>query len=427
VPSRVLPDILTAWNEYTSDIPGHPDFKEYGGIFALSAALTRRVWVRTRPSMPPIYANLWAMLVGRPGSGKDAVINRVSALLDAASAGVEKGQQFYLGEESLSAKGLVDSLASEEAQQSFRYMNGSKREEIVPFHSLIGCVPELTTFMPEYNTQLVGILNELYNCKEKFRERIRGGINKGQRVEITNPHVSLLLGVQPQTLVEIFPEQAFHMGFFARVIVVYVQEVVTNPLFVEDEGDYVEAMEHDEKLWKSLVSDIRAITEVSGSFSVSPDARKAINEFHTISHEHSAVDHHRYEDYNARRSFHLIKMAMVFAMSESSKLCIEMRHWDKAKEALFNVEKKMPDSFRNLVTDAGFHNSVEEIVAGRKGKVVTQREIERTLRRRHKPYEIPQIIRSMLDGRELVLLDQADTYGMKQYTVSDSGRKKLDS
>ena len=107
---RCLENILDAWYEYVAPLPTHPLFKKWSGIFTVAAALTRRVWIHADPAMPPLYPNLWIMLTGQPGSGKDMAINRVAELFDDINEKAEAGMQYYLGEESLSAKGLVDSL-----------------------------------------------------------------------------------------------------------------------------------------------------------------------------------------------------------------------------------------------------------------------------------------------------------------------------
>jgi hypothetical protein len=399
---------LEGWNEYTEYLPAHPNFKKWAGIFLVSAGLTRRVWVQPAPSLPFIFPNLWLMLVGKPGTGKDMAINQVVEILDAANQGCESGLGFYLGEESLSSKGFVDSLASDEARCTLKFVNGSKKEETTHFHSLIGCIPELGTFMSEYNTQLVSIMNDLYNCRKHFRDRIRGGINKGNRVEITNPHVSFLFGTQPETLASIFPEQAFKMGFFSRTVLIYGDHPVKQDLYA--------TRQTDKNLLQKLISDIRNLPYITGPLEVTKETQRAINHFHTVESDETALSHSRFEDYNIRRTFHLQKLAIVYSIAESPEKIIRLHHWEQAKETLFEAEKDMFHTFANLVSSRGYHSSVEEITTGKGGKIITHRELERTLRRRHPPYEVGHIIKSMLGSRDLVEAG-ADQFGLPTYKV----------
>lgn len=417
---RCLDNILTAWNEYVAPLPAHPAFKKWTGIFLVSAALTRRVWIQADPTMPFIFPNLWILLVGPPASGKDMVSNRVSDCFDEINEKAEDGMRYYLGEESLSAKGLVDSLASEEARSTLRYLNGSQKEETAYFHSLIGCIPELGTFMPEYNTQLVSIMNDLYNCKKHFRDRIRGGINKGQRVEIINPHISFLLGTQPETLASIFPESAFKMGFFSRTILIYGDTPVRRKLFNKDRS-----VELPRQLWSKLVNDIRSLSYLSGEMTVTDETQEAMNHFHLVGCDETALEHSRFADYNMRRTFHLQKLAIVFSVSESPSKLIELHHWEQAKEVLFEAEKVMQNAFMNLVSDRGFHSTVEEITHGRGGKEVSHREIERILRRKHAAYEIPHLFKSMQASGDLVDIGRKDQHGQPIYLVSTRAAESL--
>lgn len=105
-PTRILPDLIESWIAYMDGLPTNKLFAEWAAVFLVSAALTRRVWVRTSEGMPPTYPNLYVALVGPPGSGKDIAINPVAKLLREASVGAPDGHGFYIGEESLSPKGL---------------------------------------------------------------------------------------------------------------------------------------------------------------------------------------------------------------------------------------------------------------------------------------------------------------------------------
>jgi len=408
---RCLDDILDSWMELTASLNVPFLFRLWAGIALISAALTRRCWIESNPIYPPIFPNIWVMLNGEPGTGKDLVINLVRSILELASDGVERGQQFYCGGESMSTKGLIDELASEEAQQSYRVLNGKKIESLVTFHSLICCVPELGTFIPEYNSQQIGFLNDLYNCKPSFKDRIRGGVAKGHTVQVQNPHLSLLLGVQPDRLEDTFPEQAFQAGFFSRLFLIFShpapKENIHNPRLKPA----------PKELKDKLVNDIRNLTKLVGPFYLDEETKRAFDHFHTVESDATAIDHYRFKTYNTRRNLHLHKLTMTLAASQSSNMKINMSHFERAKQIMYQAEGEMPKSFEELVNSHGFQNTVEELTAGKHGKTISQREVERHLRRKYKAYEIPHIVKSMLTSGELRELPEADQYGLKQYKI----------
>lgn len=371
-------------------LPTNKLFAEWAGIFLVSSALTRRVWVRTSPGMPPAYPNLYVTFVGPPGSGKDIAINPVSAALREASTRCQDGHAFYLGEESLSPKGLIDSIASPDSFSSFTLKKGTT-QELVKFQSIIGCIPEMGTLISEYNVQFISTLNELYNCKPHFKDRVRGGI-----VEVVNPHIALLMGTQAETMVRVFPESAFKMGFTSRMIMIYAKRPTVCNLFHDPD----DPLPNKTRLWKNIIEDLRTFPLVSGEMKVTREATLFLNDFHIRRAAETEVGTSRFSDYNVRRSLHLIKLSTIMSMSRDSELVIELKDAERALETLLRTEKLMPSIFANLTSDRGFHASVEEITAGN-SKHISHQKLVAQLRRRHPPTEIRYIINSMKEAGNL--------------------------
>lgn len=407
---RILPDFLTAWLDYTEFLPAPRIFKEWAGLFLITAALTRRVWVTTDPTYPPIYPNVYGMLVCPPGGGKDMIINLVRKLMEEAHEGMPQGSGFTMAQESISAKGLLDILADDDSEFNFSYTQ-NKKKHVVKFHSVIACIPELGTLLPEYNTHLVAILNELYNCKPVFRERIRGHGNNGA-LNISNPHVSMLLGTQPTTLSETFPEQAYRMGFFSRTHIIYSPKTFPVAMYDDSRPDRT-------PIWDRLVTDLRSMGTLAGPCTTTPGFRQRMNEFHLSSPD--ALTHSRFEDYNARRSLHLHKLAIGCCVSEGSKLILTEEHFDRALAYLLAAEKVAPSVFESLTTSSGFSHTVEQVLTTRKqGEIITHAELERRLRRTHRPYEVGQILRSMIAAGDLE--PQETKNGMPVYVINNKAQ-----
>ena len=389
--TRTQQDLLTAWDEYVEPLHATPLFKKWGGISLISATLTRKVWFRTHPVMPLLFPNLFVLLCGLPGSGKDLVINTVRGLLKAASEGMDQQQGVNIGPESLSTKGLIDALADDSAQLAFSFKQAGEKTETVQYHSLFIANGELGAFMPEYNTQMMSIINDLYNCKDNFSERIRGR-GASSQIKFDNPHLAMLLGTQPAVFARIVPEEAFQMGFTARLIICSSKAVLRKPLFGNDHGDPT--------LFGKITSDLRALSLLAGEYKPDKHFKEKLNAFHL--ENPGAIEHSRFTDYNTRRSLHLAKIALCCAASESNELILQECHFDRALEYLKLSENDAATLFDDLITSQGFHHAVEQVLHDKTECVITHAELERKLRKTHKPYEVGAIIRSMIQANDIV-------------------------
>lgn len=397
------------WMMHTKPLPTSELYRSWGAVFCASAALTRRVHVKTNPAMPPIYPNLYVMFVSPPGTGKDMAIDRVAELLSNVKHEAPPGYGLNLAEESISAKGLVDSLASEDSVLSTRRQT-PKGVEIENFHSLIICVPELGTMLSEYNPALISNLNELYNCRPSFRDRVRSGALKGQATEITKPHICMMLGTQPETLSKTFPEEAFKMGFFSRTILVHEKQLNRQPLF-----EHQLATDHN-KL-DAMTEYLLSLTKLSGSFKATTGFAKAADNFHLTECDKTSVPHHRLADYNTRRFLHLIKLSMIFSAMESTEMVIREEHLEQAKELLFATETRMPQIFAGLISSRGFYSSLEELalMTAERG-IANESALRRFLTKQHPVYEVRQIIEEALATGHLRVIS-TDKSGQRKFAA----------
>jgi hypothetical protein len=228
-------------------------------------------------------------------------------------------------------------------------------------------------------------------------------------VEIENPHLALLIGTQPAVFARIIPEEGFQMGFTARVLICNAKEAIRKPLF--DDNDL-----SDPTLFDKIASDLRVISLLAGEYKPDKRFKEKLNQFHMESP--GAIDHSRFVDYNVRRSLHLGKIAMCCAAAQSNELILNEGHFDQALEYLTLSEKDAPSLFDDLVTSQGFHHSIEQVLHN-KTQTITHAELERKLRRTHKPHEVGQIIRSMLQANDIAFSHYSGS--MPIYNVQKEG------
>jgi hypothetical protein len=380
---RLLNNFLSGWMDYTSPMPTPEIFRQGAGLALISSALARRTWITGNSRLPPCVPNLYIMLVGPPGVGKDVAINKAAEIIYEANERAAPVKIARIGGESISKKGLIDRLADERSKQTCTYKHNGKSHTF-EFHSLTFCIGELGTAMPEYDPNLVPLLNDLYNNKPAYEDTIRG-----LEVQIRNPHLTLLLGNQPDTLSEVFPEKTFRMGLTSRLIFVYSVSPVIVDIFNTDESSW------DPTLFDNLVHDFIDIAKIAGPFSVERSVQDLINDFNRTRPCEVPTD--RFRSYNTRRPLHIQKIAMCVSAAESNERVIRFRHWEQALELLFQIERAMPKIFDDVVSSRGFVEIYEQIKG--MSSPVSHYQLSHTLAKTRSPLEVPLIIKTMIsDG-----------------------------
>jgi hypothetical protein len=394
---RKLTSFLDSWLEYTKPLPTPYSFRIWTGLGLISSALSRRVWIKANPRLPLCYPNLYLLLVGNPGVGKDIAINIAADLIIKSNAAAG-APVVCIGPESISPKGLIDRLANEKAKQIVRYRDAKLGEILIEIHSLTFLIGELGTALSEYDPKLIPILNDLFNNKSQFVDVIRG-----MEVEITNPHLTLILGNQPTTLADVFPERAFRMGLTSRIIFIYAEEPVFKDLFYETTDEQM----WDQKLEPNLIHDFIDISRMAGPMEPTDEVKNLLNKFNKD--RPKQVMGTRYLDYNTRRPLHLQKLCICLAASESSSNVIEAHHFHKALEYLHGVEAKMDKIFDTITTSTGFSHIYEEMInLGQTKEILTHREITSLICRTRPAHDVRNIIDiAIADGILTPVYDEA--------------------
>lgn len=383
---RQVSNFLEGWMEYTDSLPTPYLFRMWTGLCLMSSALSRRGWLAGHSRLPPCTPNLYVMLVGAPGVGKDVSINKAADLIIAASEKAGPVNIARLGGESVSKKGMLDKMANEQSKQTCSYKDTSGTH-VFEFHSLTFCIGEFSTAMPEYDPVLVPMLNDLYNNKASYDDTIRG-----LEVSIKNPHLVLLAGNQPDTLAEVFPEKAFRMGLTSRIIFVFSNEPVIKDIFDESEALW------DSSLFDKLASDFVDIAKMGGPFKAEPPVKAAINKFNRERPDEVLVA--KFKNYNTRRPLHAQKVAMLCCASESNDRTIRTRHWDQALQLLLEVEAQMGGMLDNIVSSRGFSEVYDTVY--QMESPIKQIEISNYLSRIYSPMEVPLIIKQLKSDGVLI-------------------------
>lgn len=225
----------------------------WSGISLLAAALNDRVWYEKWRGKR-LYPNLYVMITGASGAGKDSAIDFASQF-----AAKIKGIHEYYGK--VSGAGLADVLARPDARRA--------SAENRPTVWLV--LPELANSIGKgaLADDFVKRLTALSEGKDKrYQEITRGLMREGNELSYESPLINCLLGSTQNWLVDCVTAEAISSGFFARMFVINGEwdpsVRIYKPMFPDNYDELVD----------ELRTRLKAITRLGGCFYLTKQADK---------------------------------------------------------------------------------------------------------------------------------------------------------
>jgi len=377
IPIRKLPNWIDTWMGFTATLPTPELYRKWAGVCAIAGALERRCYLPTTAG--PMYPNMFILLVGPPGVGKNQSIVPMRNLWAATG-------KLRIAPTSMSHKGFFDQLADAGSQK----MVQDKINGALYYHTLLVATPELGVILPEYDLGYLSMLNELFECPSVFSERIR---SSGQEVRIENPHVHFISGTQPKYLSQFLPDAAFGMGFTARIVMVYAGKSIKSSLFRKAAGK--------ENVRAELISDLKRVADIRGIFRTTDAAEAAMEDWHRVESERDAPTHSRLMHYNTRRIMHLLKLSMAMSAARTDELIITEEDFQNALALLLETEGAMPEIFKEMSTggqgdimEEAFNHLVGLFMIGGR-KPVKEHRLIHFLAQKLPAYQIDSVLKAM--------------------------------
>lgn len=324
--ARLCNNFIDEFAVYMKGMGSPPLFVKWSAIFAVSAALERKVWIHTLKK--ELYANQFIILVGTAGIGKSVCTRTVYELLEAVKKG---GNTLHIAPTSVTKASLIDALDNAERN----IIRPMAVKAITSFNSLIIIPNEFGVFLPTWEGDFMSTLTDLWDCGRYAETRRTKSIN----IEIPNTQLNLFSATTPAHLTNLLPEGAWEQGFMSRVLMVFSGEVIHGPIF----GD----VHHDEEVWKKLVHDIKDIYNLFGQISIADEALEAMNAW-AMAGAGPMPDHPKLVGYCARRVAHVLKLCMVACVASSDDMLITLDHFAEALDWIVELELYMPDIFKSM-------------------------------------------------------------------------------
>jgi hypothetical protein len=319
---RKIQNWVAAFEELTTYTGSPPRLRRWAGIACIAGALEQKVWVHTNNS--PLYPNLYTVLVAPPGVGKSAVLGQLRKFWASL-------KDHKIAASSVSKASLIDEL--HDAQRVL--VHPGRNPPTIEFNSLKVIASELTVFIPDYATEFMSVMTNIYDS-EPFNERKRTAKLK---IEIPSPQINFIAGTTPSSLVQLLPEGAWDQGFLSRTMLVYGADVMVQSLF--------SVGAEDKSMQAKLESDIKEIGNLYGEIKFTPEAAAFIDSWH-MGGKQPVPDHPKLQHYLTRRSAHLLKLSQIACISASNNLVIEVEHIQQAMDWLFDLEAFIPEIFKAM-------------------------------------------------------------------------------
>lgn len=367
-------------------------FRKWSAIYAVGAALERRVWVKTKNSLT--YPNLYVVLVAPPGVGKSVAIEATSPLLAAL-------EDHHIGASSLTKAAMIDEL--KDAVRRFVRPGA----QVVEFHSLALLSSELGVLIPEYDREFMATLTDLWDCFA-YRERRR---TKDLKILIEHTQLNMLAACTPAYLMSTLPEGAWDQGFLSRVMLIYSGEIILGDMFAEN------AMhEADSAKLKRRLKEL-GHQDFYGQMTFTDEAKAVFSNWY-LNGQEPRPEHPKLANYNTRRPRHLLKLCMIASANESSSLQIEQHHVEQALDWMVEAEFFMPDIFKAMknggdskaIEDTWYHVYTIYMKEGKKD--VKENRIIHFLQERVPAHSIMRVLETMVRSGMLV---ETNSVGGKTY------------
>ena len=304
---RLCSNWLLTLREYAEETESPRDFWMWCGIFSISAALQRKVWLPF--GMSRTYPNLYIMIIAPPGWCRKATpVNFAKKIL------TELELPVYV--DTPTKRAFTKKLASLSQRYGFSYTPPGGTTVTIP-QSPLSCISkELSSFLAVDPKAMIEILTDIYDPQDKWEYETSGA---GEDI-VWAPCVGALLATTPAWMASNLPPEAIGGGFTRRCVIVSGLERYKS-LDLPPPPNM--------KLYTMLREDLNHISTLVGEFSwaggiESGEARMIYKEWYdTLSLQVKEVQDERVQPFLSEVHTIALKTAMCLHVARSDTLLLE--------------------------------------------------------------------------------------------------------
>ncbi|KKK48516.1 hypothetical protein LCGC14_3144330, partial [marine sediment metagenome] len=278
---------LSYYAQYTKESESPDSFHLWTGLSILGSAVRRNIWLNQGTYI--LYPNLYVILVGPPGRVRKSTCIRL-------------GRRLLLGIDDIHFS--ADSITREELIRELGKISVMAKQAALTIHST-----EMSSLIEPSGIKMIQFLTDIFDGDFKWRYATKG---KGKDT-INNPVLNILAATTPTWIADGLPADVIGHGFTSRVIFIYAERRRYLRPFPK---------EPDAELIKDLASDLDHISRLEGPFLWGPGAKDTYSAIYSQI-DKSKPDDYRIEGFHNRKDIHVLKVAMLFSLSENDGLVLE--------------------------------------------------------------------------------------------------------
>lgn len=311
---------LSDYREYCSGLEVPPSYNVFCSLVALSSLLGRKVWTY-KGDYIRIYPNLYVVLVGPPGLGKNTAMENTETLLHHFKLPVSA--------ESVTREKLILDIQAQESILSFLPPD-DKYRFASPYTVF---ATELSEFLGAGGIGMISFLTDIYS-RSLYEYRTK---NKGS-VFLNGPYLNLIAGTTPDWITNYLKDDIISGGFSRRCLFVYETArhgSVPLPRITPAMRD----------AWKRVLARSEAVRKLQGPFEWSKEATEFFTDWYP---KRFGKPDANLVGYYETKDIQMLKVAMLIAISEGDKLVLEPRHMLAALDLLSLVETNLSRVFQGI-------------------------------------------------------------------------------
>ena len=315
---------LSDYRIYSSGNESPPTYHLFSSLVALASVISRRVWIDMGYFV--IYPNLYVILVGPPGNKKSTAIGLARGLLHRLKTVP------FSGECTSKEKLVLDMVAGERLLENNPPFADTQRV----YSPLTIMVSELSEFLQISTDNMIGFITDVFDINFPYEHKTK---NKGS-VVINGPYLCILAGTTPSWMTTYLRSDIITGGFTRRCIFIYEQDRPKRIAFPKDNI----SQEHI-NAWQRVFLASERISKLKGEFQWTPEAR----EFYRHWYENLKVPSDANTvGYYETKHIQLLKLAMLYAISETEALTIRIDDLRAGLDFLSLVEANLARVFEGM-------------------------------------------------------------------------------
>lgn len=330
--ARNFKSFLDAYVSFAHDGFCPDNFHKWVGFSILAGALERKVSLAQPTGEGTIYhtPNIYVMLVSHPAGGKSTAINRGADLLEDLRR--VYNPNFKIVPNQITESALVDIMKITERYE-VKGKNGNSF--FLPHSSGYFYASEASaSALQNVFGDFIATMTEFYDSPRNFRKKLKG---EKYTTEIENVCMNLLAGSTFDFLKKIVNEQSVQGGFASRLIYVIQRDRKVR------EVSWGSASQADTDTKNKLLEDLDHINKLAGPMRPTECFIKRFSEWQPEFDRYLIeLNSPRMESIMARKGTNIIKVAMLYSISEGDSMEVNAYHFDRAAEAVDEVYKDNP-------------------------------------------------------------------------------------